>query len=108
MAAKDRSGIGEEALRSNLAWWLENPSWAEYYDEAPTERCRRFIALEFYYSMYEDKTAAREMDRIEAEMDAEELRYLLENCGHNPRRKALRDRIRELEAVDRKEDSSHT
>ena len=75
---------------------LENPYWAAYYRDAPTDRCREFIALEFYYSEYEDEETGAEMDLIEAEMDAAELRYLLKYCGHNPRRKALHDRIDEL------------
>ena len=42
--------IDRDKVRANLAEWLENPSWAEYYGGAPSERCREFIALEFYYS----------------------------------------------------------
>ena len=30
-----------------LKEWLENPFWREYYEEAPSDRCRELIALEF-------------------------------------------------------------
>ena len=83
-------------IRENLAEWLENPYWAEYYAGAPSERCRRFIELEFWYSDYEEEEAGTEMDRLEEEMDAEELRHLLKYCGNNPRKKALLDRIAKL------------
>ena len=88
--------ISEKEIRGILREWLENPYWAAYYREAPTARCRRFIALEFRYSEYEDDASAREMDQIEERMDIPELRWLLKHCGHNPRRKRLHDRIEAL------------
>ena len=100
--------MNEEELRNNLEEWLENPYWAEYYRKAPSERCRQFIALEFHYSEYEDGFSAGEMDRIEAEMDAGDLRHLLNFCGNSPRRKELLDRITRRGTVDNGPDSSHT
>ena len=89
-------GLITPAMRENLGEWLENPSWAEYWNGAPTERCRAFITLEFFYSEYEEEETAEAMDRIEAEMSAEELKYLLKYCGRNPRMKVLLDRIAAL------------
>ena len=86
-----------EKVRDNLAEWLKNPSWAEYYGGAPSERCREFIALEFYYSEYEEEEASEAMDWIEDEMDAEELRYLFARCGNNPRKGVLARKIAERE-----------
>ncbi len=86
-----------EKVRENLAEWLKNPSWAEYYGGAPSERCREFIALEFYYSEYEEEEAAEAMDGIEDGMDAEELRYLFSRCGNNPRKEVLARKIAERE-----------
>ena len=86
-----------EKVRENLAEWLKNPSWAEYYGGAPSERCREFIALEFYYSEYEEEEAAEAMDGIEDGMDAEELRYLFSRCGNNPRKGVLAWKIAERE-----------
>ena len=89
--------IDRDKVRANLAEWLENPSWAEYYGGAPSERCREFIALEFYYSEYEEEEASEAMDGIEDEMDAEELRYLFARCGNNPRKEVLARKIAERE-----------
>lgn len=82
-----------DEVRSILEDTLENPYWAAYYHGAPSDRCREFIALEFYYSEYEDEEVGAEMDRIEEKMDAAELRHLLKHCGNNPRKKVLHDRI---------------
>ena len=95
-------------IQSSLQEWLENPYWAEYYTGAPSDRCREFIALEFYCSDFEDEASAAGMDRIEAEMNIPELRWLLKYCGNHPRRKILQDRITALAVLDRKRDSSHT
>ncbi len=88
--------IDMKKVMENLEGFLENPYWAGYYRDAPTERCRRFIALEFYYSEYEDGETGMEMDQVEAEMDDAELRHLLKYCGNNPRMKVLLDRIAAL------------
>ena len=89
--------IGKNEIQSTLQDWLRNPSWKEYYDEAPSDRCREFIALEFYYSDTEDEKAAQEMDRIEAELNVEDLQHLAKYAGNNPRKAALLRRIETLQ-----------
>ena len=86
-----------EKVRENLAEWLKNPSWAEYYGGAPSERCREFIALEFYCSEEEDEEVGEAMDEIEERMNAEELRHLMNYCGNNPRKGILARKIAEME-----------
>ena len=88
---------GTEETGNSLDEWLQNPYWAEYYNGAPSERCRSFIALEFSYSDHANGETAEAMDRIEEEMDIAELRHLLKYCGENPERKRLQDRITALE-----------
>ena len=86
MKGKSDSGMtGRNEIQENLKEWLENPHWAEYYSSAPAGRCREFIALEFFFRETEDKEAGEEMDRIENEMDAAELRHLLKWCGNASR-----------------------
>lgn len=83
-------------VEKNLEEWLENPRWRKYWEEAPSEKCREQIALEFHYSEYElDETAAM-LDRIEEELSLEDWRYLLKECGNNPRRKIIQSRIAAL------------
>ena len=86
--------IDSAELEKNLLDWLKNPSWAEYYHSAPTDRCRQFIALEFYYSEYEEEETAEAMDAMEDSMDAEELRYLMAWAGSTPRKSQLAEKIK--------------
>lgn len=85
-------------IREVLQEWLENPAWKSYYEDAPSDRCRDFIALEFFYSDTEDEETAREMDAVEAELAAEDLRHLVLYAGNNPRKAALLRRIAALES----------
>ena len=84
-------------IQENLKEWLENPSWAEYYSAAPSDRCREFITLEFWYSETEDDEVLPAMDALEDEMDAAELRHLAAWCGDNPRKGVLARKIAERE-----------
>ena len=77
----------------NLKGWLRNPCWREYYEGAPTEKCRELIAMEFYYSEYELDETAAELDRIEEKLSLEDWKYLLKWCDNNPRKKIIHDRI---------------
>ena len=86
-----------EDIKRNLEEWLQNPSWAEYYRSAPSDRCREFIALEFHYSETEDEEAGEAMDAIEEQMNAEELRHLMKYCGNTPRKGILARKIAEME-----------
>ena len=84
-------------ILENLQEWLKNPFWAEYYHSAPSDRCRQFIALEFHYSETEAEEAGEAMDAIEEQMNAEELRHLMNCCGNNPRKGILARKIAERE-----------
>ena len=93
--------VNGKKVSKNLEEWLGNPYWVEYYSGAPSEKCREFIALEFYFSEYEDEEAAAAMDRIEEELDAAGLRYLMKYCGNSPRKGILARKITEKEAAER-------
>ena len=89
--------INQNDVQENLKAWLENPFWAEYYNGAPSDRCREFIALEFYCSEYGEDEAGGTMDAVEETLDVGDLRYLFRCCGNNPRRGILARRIAERE-----------
>ena len=89
--------IDRNEIRENLEEWLQNPSWAEYYNSAPSDRCRQFIALEFYNSEEEDEEVGEAMEAIEEQMNAEELRHLMKYCGNNPRKGILARKIAKME-----------
>ena len=85
-----------EALKE----WLENPTWRKYYEEAPSEKCREYIALEFQYSDTEDEEIAEEMDALLETLKAEDLRHLAAYAGNNPQKAAFLKRAEELEKRD--------
>ena len=97
MTERRGAGIPRAGFEENLADWLENPSWREYYETAPSERCRTLIALEFWYSGYESEDALRQIEAIEETLDIADWEHLFRWCGNNPRKKAIHDRIRRLE-----------
>lgn len=82
-----------------LRKWLRNPSWREYYEEAPSDRCRELITLEFMYSddaYDDDQEILREMRRVEETLGLADWQHLYRYCGNNPRKKRIHDRIVEL------------
>ena len=79
-----------------LQEWLENPYWREYYEKAPSEKCREVIALEFVYSELETEEILEELEAAEKELALEDWQYLYRYCGNNPRKKKIHDRIVEL------------
>lgn len=89
--------IDMDEVKSILDDTLENPYWAEYYNGAPSDKCKEYIALEFYYSEYEDDETADAMDEIEKQLSADDLRWLMKFCGNNPRKGILAQKITALE-----------
>ena len=75
--------------------WLENPSWREYYEKAPSEKCREVIALEFAYSELETEEILGELEAAEKELALEDWQYLY-RYAHGPEKKRIHDRIVEL------------
>ena len=89
-------GIPKEKLQEKLEEWLENPAWQEYYEKAPSEQCREFIALEFLYSDEESDEIAAAMDEKEKMLTIRDWQHLYKYCGNNPRKTFIRKKIREL------------
>jgi hypothetical protein len=87
----------EQAMQENLKEWLENPYWAAYYNEAPSELCKQYVANELFASDTEDESAFAEMDRIFPKLTVEDLRHLLKYSASGPGRGQILKRIEELE-----------
>ena len=75
--------------------WLKNPSWREYFEKAPSEKCREVIGLEFVYSELETEEILEELDAAEKELALEDWQYLY-RYAHGPEKKRIHDRIVEL------------
>ena len=96
MNGGNRKGIPEEEPGKNMAEWLENPFWREYYETAPSEVCRAFIELEFRYSGDGTDEAAEAMDALEEKLSLPDWEHLYRYCGNNPRKARIHERIMKL------------
>ena len=85
----------KEEYKGILNEWLENPSWREYFEKAPSEKCREVIALGFVYSELETEEILEELEAAEKELVLEDWQYLYKHA-HGPEKKRIHDRIVEL------------
>ena len=85
-------GLPMTPVLENLREWLVNPHWREYYQKAPSRRCRTLITLEFWYSETESEAAAEAMNLLEEKLSAEDWDHLYRYCGNNPRKEYIRRR----------------
>ena len=81
----------EQALQQAVETFLQNPTWAEYYDNAPSG-AKEVIALEFYGSTGQDAHNDQERKDVLKEvlenLDDEDKAYLAENSP-NPNERAF-------------------
>ena len=89
--------IDTNAVKENLAEWLENPHWAAFYNEAPSDKLKEYIALDFYYSESGEDEVAEVLDAVEDELSLDDWKHLLKYSGNDPNRAKIMRRITELE-----------
>lgn len=77
--------------------FLVNPYWKEYYDTAPTEKCKGYIGLEYCWSNRESEAIRTAMKKTEEELGLEDWKHLLKYCGNNPKQGYIWKKIREME-----------
>ena len=87
--------IGEKAL----ATFLKNDSWREYYEQAPSDACRKCIEGEFVRSLYSNCGEEYSKERLEAPLCLADWKWLYKWCGNNPRKGFIARKIAELEAA---------
>ena len=88
--------VNAEEVKKCLDEWLENPYWAKMYNEAPSEMCKRYIALDFYYSDTENEAIAEMLDALETELSKEDWEHLLK-FSEGPERGKIMEKLSELE-----------
>jgi hypothetical protein len=59
---------------------LENPTWKHYYEGAPTEALKAYIALDFYASETESEEAFDRLDGMLKKLNHEEVQYLYDRA----------------------------
>lgn len=79
-------GIPKAEYDEAVSLYMENPHWRGYYETAPSEVCREFIAMEFYYSEHQTGEAEDILSEMEEELGLEDWQHLLKYCGNNPRK----------------------
>ena len=72
-------------MDNRIEKFMKNEYWARYYNEAPTEACKRFIELEF---MNSDRTITAnendEWDAVERRLSKSDWEHLFKYAGNNP------------------------
>ena len=89
----------ENNVRLSLERFLKNDYWREYYETAPTEKSKRYIALKFYWSTFIDADDYQdEVRELKETMSIEDWKHLYKYSGDNPFRPYCLSMIRKLEA----------
>lgn len=84
--------LGDKALET----FLQNDAWREYYEQAPSDACRRAIKGEFVRSLNRIYGAEYRKEALEADLTLEDWCWLYRWCGNNPRRGYIARKIRAL------------
>ena len=88
--------IDQQKVREVLDEWLQNPSWKEVYDGAPSSKCRKYIAMMFYSSETESQEAFDEIDRLEKGLSLTDLNYMY-HVMDGPVKKHYNELMKELQ-----------
>ena len=76
--------IDEKKVKQALGVYLKNEYWREYYENAPSILCGRYIELEFADGMYDDSKINKERRSMYDVLGLEDWIYLKKYAGHNP------------------------
>ena len=92
--------MDEKKIKKALIEFCKNPFWKEKYDNAPSEYCKKYVALGFYYSDnmgyisdYEEYKAER--NRLEERFTKEDWQHLYRYEGNNPRKAYYKSKFSE-------------
>ena len=93
--------VDKEKLDAAVEFFCQNDFWKQVYEEAPSDNCRKYYALHFYFSTFwddahEDEDYFRSCDETEDLLNLEDWKYLLKYQGNNPGVIKIRQKIREL------------
>lgn len=77
--------MDEAKIKVALDRFLQNKFWEGYYNNAPTERCKRYISLQFYWSFFINASDfMEEKQQLIDTMVLEDWKYLYKYAGNNP------------------------
>lgn len=87
----------ERRIQCALDSFLKNDSWREEYENAPTDKCKRYIALTFYWSTFDADDYKEEEAALKASFGLEDWKYLYIHSSPNPFKALCARMIRKLE-----------
>lgn len=77
--------------------FMGNEYWAQYYNNAPTEACKRFVELQFINSVAEiTSKEASGWSNIKSSLTKNDWEHLLKYAGNNPFKLYCRKKIAEF------------
>lgn len=85
-AEEEYPGIPKAVFDETVALYMKNPYWRKYYETAPSEVCKEFVTMEFYYSAHQTPEAEGVLCDMEDELGLTDWKHLLKYCGNNPRK----------------------
>ena len=79
----------------------ENSYWDDIYENAPSDACKEYLALTFYFSTFwdeahEDEEFYKAMQEVQEKLELDDWKYLLKYQGNNPGRVKIKQKIKEL------------
>ena len=91
MTNEEQKTWNEYAVNKAVNEACKNEYWKNFYESAPSETCKRYIALKFYYSVtlgnvpnYDELEA--ESKNAEEKFTKADWQHLYRHCGNNPRK----------------------
>lgn len=97
--------MNKKAMEKALAAFMKNPFWREYLETAPSEQCKEYIKLEFYYSDLtiagsdERDEVAKAMQQYESQFSVLDWKHLQKYAGNNPFWIKCKQKVEELSSV---------
>ena len=65
--------------------FCKNDYWREYYEGAPSDKCKEWIGLDFCYSMFFlPKDIKEKSEALEKDFTIDDWEHLKKYAGHNP------------------------
>ena len=93
-------GIDKKKMESAFQLYMKNPSWRDYYNNAPSEDCKNYIRFGWYRSQYGEPKDPEEFKKLRDlywnKLSIKDWEYIRDHAGNSPFRKVCSDKIREL------------
>ena len=93
--------IEKEKWDSAFDEYMKNPSWENYYSNAPSEECKKYIRFNWFHSKYGEPEDVEEYKKMREQfwekLSIEDWKYIKEHVGNSPFRKICSQKIKELQ-----------